>query len=96
MEQAGAASILAVTASAQSGAANHRTRPFHLRKECPPSTMQGQIGDYCTVTSSNFDLIPIGSAIVYTEAATADGVDSEALIGKVLEATPQKDLLHPE
>ena len=57
-----AASILAVTASAQSGArANHGTRPFHLTKECPPSTMQGQIGDYCTVTSSNVAGIPVGT-----------------------------------
>jgi len=75
-----AASILAVTASAQSGAANHRTRPFHLRKECPPSTMQGQIGDYCTVTSSNVAAIPAGTKIFYAQAAGPTSLDSDVIL----------------
>ena len=76
-----AASILAVTASAQSGAgANHRLRPFHLTKECPPSTMQGQIGDYCTVTSSNLPAIPVGTMIFYAQAAGPESLDSDVIL----------------
>lgn len=68
-----AASVLAVTASAQSGArANHRARPFHLTKECPPSQYQGQIGGYCTVTSSNVAAITVGTKIFYAQAAGPD------------------------
>ena len=78
-----AASVLAVTASAQSGAgasANHRTRPFHLTKECPPETMQGQIGDYCTVTSSNVAAIPAGTMIFYAQAAGPTSLDSDVIL----------------
>ncbi|HTE66609.1 MAG TPA: hypothetical protein VK736_10180 [Candidatus Binatia bacterium] len=75
-----AASALAVTASAQSGAANHRTRPFHLTKECPPSTMQGQIGDYCTVTSSNVPAISVGTKIFYAQAAGMTSLDSDVIL----------------
>ena len=75
-----AASVLAVTASAQSGAANHRTRPFHLTKECPPSTMQGKIGDYCTVTSSNIPAIRVGTKIFYAHAAGMTSLDSDVIL----------------
>jgi hypothetical protein len=74
------ASVLAVTASAQSGAANHRIRPFHLTKECPPSTMQGQIGDYCTVTSSNVPAIRVGTKIFYAQAAGPTSLDSDVIL----------------
>jgi len=76
-----AASVLAMTASAQSGArANHRVRPLHLTKECPPSTMQGQIGDYCTVTSSNVAAIPVGTRIFYAQAAGPETLDSDVIL----------------
>lgn len=76
-----AASVLAVTASAQSGGgANHRVRPFHLTKECPPSTMQGQIGDYCTVTSSNVAAIRVGTKIFYAQAAGPTSLDSDVIL----------------
>jgi hypothetical protein len=76
-----AASVLAVTASAQSGArANHPARPLHLTKECPPSTMQGQIGDYCTVTSSNVARIPVGTKIFYAQAAGSTSLDSDVIL----------------
>ena len=76
-----AASVLAVTASAQSGArANHQTRPFHLTKECPPSTMQGEIGDYCTVTSSNVPAIRVGTKIFYAQAAGLTSLDSDVIL----------------
>lgn len=75
-----AASVLAVTASAQSSRANNRARPFHLTKECPPSTMQGQIGDYCTVTSSNVAAIPVGTNIFYAQAAGPTSLDSDVIL----------------
>jgi hypothetical protein len=76
-----AASVLAVTASAQSGSQpNHRTRPLHLTKECPPSTMQGQIGDYCTVTFSNVPAIPVGTMIFYAQAAGPTSLDSDVIL----------------
>ena len=76
-----AASVLAVTASAQSGArANDRTRPFHLTKECPTSTYQGQIGGYCTVTSSNLAAIRVGTKIFYAQAAGQNSLDSDVIL----------------
>lgn len=78
---AAAASILAVTASAQSGArANDRARPFHLTKTCPPSQYQGQIGGYCTVTSSNVPAIPVGTMIFYAQAAGPTSLDSDVIL----------------
>ena len=76
-----AASVLAVTASAQSGAAaNHRAQPFHLTKTCPPSQYQGQIGGYCTVTSSNLAAITVGTKIFYAQAAGQNSLDSDVIL----------------
>jgi len=75
-----AASVLAVTASAQSGAVNHRARPFHLTKTCPPSQYQGQIGGYCTVTSSNVAAITVGTKIFYAQAAGPTSLDSDVIL----------------
>jgi len=74
-----AASVLAVTASAQSGA-SHRARPFHLTKTCPPDQYQGQIGGYCTVTSSNVAAIPAGTKIFYAQAAGPTSLDSDVIL----------------
>ena len=75
-----AASVLAVTASAQSSRANHRARPLHLTKECPPSQYQGQIGGYCTVTSSNVPAITVGTKIFYAQAAGPNSLDSDIIL----------------
>jgi len=76
-----AASVLAVTASAQSGArANHRARPFHLTKTCPPEQYQGQIGGYCTVTYSNLPAIGVGTKIFYAQAAGPSSLDSDVIL----------------
>lgn len=73
------ASVLAVTASAQSGAGpNHRTRPFHLTKNC--SEHDGGIGAYCTVTSSNVAAIVDGSKIFYAQAAGPASLDSDIIL----------------
>jgi hypothetical protein len=76
-----AASVVAVTAPAQSGArANHRTRPFHLTKECPTSQYQGQIGGYCTVLTSNVAAITVGTKIFYAQAAGPTSLDSDIIL----------------
>ncbi len=76
-----AAAVLAVTASAQSGArANRGARPFHLTKTCPPSQYQGQIGGYCTVTSSNVAAIGVGTKIFYAQAAGPTSLDSDIIL----------------
>ncbi len=76
-----AATVLAVTASAQPGArAHHGARPFHLTKTCPPPGMQGQIGGYCTVTSSNVAGIRVGSRIFYAQAAGQTSLDSDIIL----------------
>ena len=89
-----AASVLAVTASAQSGArANHRARPFHLTKTCPPSQYQGQIGGYCTVTSSNVAAITVGTKIFYAQAAGPTSLDSDVIL-YAGPATPRPAIAH--
>ena len=73
------ASVLAVTASAQSGSrSNHGSRPFHLTKEC--SEFAGGIGSYCTVTSSNVAAITVGTRIFYAQAAGPSSLDSDIIL----------------
>jgi hypothetical protein len=58
---------------------NPREGDFHLTKECSEYT--GAAGSFCTVASSNFDAIPIGSKVVYAEAATpAGGLDTDIVV----------------
>ena len=42
--------------------------------------MQGQIGDYCTVTSSNVAAIPAGTKIFYAQAAGPTSLDSDVIL----------------
>jgi hypothetical protein len=44
---------------------------LHVTKECSQYT--GEAGSFCTIASSNLDAIPVGSKVVYAEAATATG-----------------------
>ncbi len=55
-----------------------RSGTLHVVKECSEYT--GQAGSFCTITSSNFDLIPAGSVIVYAEADTPDGGSDTDLV----------------
>lgn len=56
-----------------------RTGTLHLTKECSEYT--GQAGSFCTVASSNFDAIPIGSKVVYAQAmTTAGGLDTDIVV----------------
>ena len=68
--------------AAPGGSQHEHRRPAKrntaLTKECSEYT--GEAGSFCTITSSNFDLIPIGSVIVYAEADTADGGSDTDLV----------------
>jgi len=64
------------------------TGTLHLTKECSEYT--GKAGSFCTIASSNFDAIPVGSKVVYAEAITeAGGLDTDIVI-----STPGGDTAH--
>jgi hypothetical protein len=69
-----AAAILALTALAPAASASSpRSGQLHLTKDC--SAYTGLAGDICTITSSSVAAIPVGSTIVYDQAANfATGV----------------------
>ena len=46
----------------------------------PPSQYQGQIGGYCTVTSSNVAAITVGTKIFYAQAAGPTSLDSDVIL----------------
>jgi hypothetical protein len=61
---------------------------LHVTKECSEYT--GEAGSFCTIASSNFDAIPVGSKVVYTEAATATaGLDTDIVVN-----TPNGDTVY--
>ena len=51
---------------------------LHLAKECSEYT--GLAGSFCTITSSNVAAIPVGSRVVYAEAAGERGIESDLTI----------------
>jgi hypothetical protein len=56
-----------------------RTGTLRIAKECSEYT--GEAGSFCTIESSNFDAIPVGSKVVYAEAATAaGGLDTDIVV----------------
>ena len=56
-----------------------RSGTLQVTKECSEYT--GEAGSFCTIASSNFDAIPIGSKVVYAEAATAaGGLDTDIVV----------------
>jgi hypothetical protein len=55
-----------------------RTGTLHLTKECSEYT--GEAGSFCTIESSNLDAIPVGSKVVYQEAATAERLDTDIVV----------------
>ena len=56
-----------------------RTGTLHVEKECSEYT--GEAGSFCTIASSNVDEIPVGSKVVYSEAATAEGgLDTDIVV----------------
>lgn len=60
---------------------------LHLTKEC--SAYTGQPGSFCTIDSSDFSGIPVGSKVVYASAMTAAGLDTEIVV-----TTPDGDQIN--
>jgi hypothetical protein len=56
----------------------HRSRALHVTKECSQYT--GLADSYCTITSSNVRAIPVGSRVVYLQAAAATSLDSDIVV----------------
>jgi hypothetical protein len=49
-----------------------RSGTFHVVKNCEPYS--GLAGGHCTITQSTLPQIPVGTQVVYTDAATATAV----------------------
>jgi len=64
-----------------------RSGTLHITKECSEYT--GEAGSFCTIDSSNFDAIPVGSRVVYAEPMTPSGLDTDITI-----ETPNGDAFH--
>jgi len=64
-----------------------RNGTLHLTKECSEYT--GEAGSFCTIASSDFDAIPVGSKVVYTEAMATGGLDTDIVVN-----TPSGDTVH--
>ena len=77
-----------MSTSAPQSETSPRSGTLSVTKEC--SEFTGEAGSFCTITSSNFDAIPVGSKVVYTDAATADGgLDTDIVV-----ETPSGDAAH--
>ena len=55
-----------------------RSGTLHVTKECSEYT--GEAGSFCTIASSNFDAIPVGSKVVYAEAMATGGLDTDIAV----------------
>ena len=53
--------------SAPVSASRERARTLRIIKEC--SQYQGGAGDWCTITTSNLRQVPVGSRVLYSQAA---------------------------
>lgn len=61
------AALVSSTGAPPVSASSERTRTLHLIKEC--TEYVGDAGDWCTVTKSNLKRLPVGSRILYSQAA---------------------------
>ena len=56
-----------------------RTGTMHVTKECSEYT--GKAGSFCTINSSDFDGIPVGSRVVYAEPISeTGGLDTDIVV----------------
>jgi hypothetical protein len=79
----GAAAVLLIalligSSSAIAGSAFPRSGELHVTKEC--SVFAGQAGGFCTITSSNVKAIPVGSKVIYKDAAGASVLDTDVVL----------------
>jgi hypothetical protein len=70
--------IAAAGTVATVGSATPRSGALHVTKECPD--YHGLAGEHCTITSSNLAAIPVGSTVVYADAAVFPSLDSDLVV----------------
>jgi hypothetical protein len=73
------AGAFAVAGSARN-TASPRSGQLHVTKEC--SQYNGQVGAFCTITSSNIPQIKPGMRVVYLQAPSPDGLDSDVVLSR--------------
>jgi len=66
------------TAGSAENTGTPRSGALHVTKEC--SEYHGQAGEFCTITSSNLNLIEAGTKVIYTSGAGAAGLDSDLVL----------------
>jgi len=59
-------------------ASSPRSGDLRVTKEC--SDYHGVPGEFCTITTSTVKAIEVGSRVIYAQAATAAGVDSDVVL----------------
>ena len=67
-----------IVANAGSTTPIERSGALHVTKKCPD--YHGLAGEHCTITSSNLAAIPIGSTVVYADAAVFPTLDSDIVV----------------
>jgi len=72
--------IAAASIAATAGSATPRSGALHVTKEC--RDYHGQPGEFCTITSSNVPQIKPGMRVVYLQAATQNGLDSDIVLSR--------------
>jgi hypothetical protein len=75
-----AATVVGVVAGVGSADATPRSGALHVTKEC--SEYHGAAGEFCTITSSNVPQIKAGMRVVYLQAATQNGLDSDTVLSR--------------
>jgi hypothetical protein len=73
--------VLAVATAgivAAAGSATPRSGALHVTKEC--SDYHGLAGEHCTITSSSLKAIPVGSTVVYADAAVFPWLDTDIVL----------------
>lgn len=73
-----AALAFSVAAANSESVTRRQAKPFHATKDC--SGYSGKAGAYCTIRSSNVKAIKVGSKIIYFQADTKTGTDSDIVI----------------
>jgi hypothetical protein len=55
-----------------------RSGSLYVTKECTQYT--GAAGDFCTITSSNVPWLKVGMRVVYADAFTSTGLDTDVVV----------------
>ena len=73
-----AAVVFALFLAVPAVASAPRSGALHVTKNC--IDYHGLAGQHCTITSSNLEAIPVGSAVVYTDAPGTSALDTDLVL----------------